>query len=74
MQRYYIYGSMTIMGTISKDIHFDSNSIGILGKEFPTKKYLEDKVREVYPDANKIIILSICELSKEDYDRFLKEE
>lgn len=43
------------------------SNFGVSLKEFPSLDYLKNQVAKADSSANEIVILSICEVSQEDY-------
>ncbi len=70
MKKRYFYFAATYYSFPTGIHDADFNYIKENG-EFPSKEDLKDIVRQFYPNAQNIVILSVCELSKADFEKFI---
>lgn len=59
-----------IAATFSDNLRTVTRNYGIVRNNFPSASTLEKIIKRFDKNANNIVILSICEVKKEDYETF----
>jgi len=65
-ERFFMFGATYC----SNDGDLTASNFGVIRESFPKCEDLTKVVQKFNATAHKIVILSICELTKEDYEHF----